>query len=218
MANPLFESLTNQPALNLAQLRQLEATGLTAGLPLMQRAGKAAAQFVTQQTPTDAKILALVGPGNNGGDALVAARLLNQAGYNVNVVMPLQAKEQPKDAKQALDDWCLTDPAVASELAQQAYDLVIDGLFGIGLTRELGQPWQGIIDCVNDWSAPVLALDIPSGLDATTGVALGRPIKAQWTLAFIAPTPALKMQHCKPYTGTCFVANLGLAAAKSPSS
>ena len=64
--------------------------------------------------------------------------------------------------------------------------LVIDGLFGIGLNRPLGADWQALVDTVNRWGAPVLALDVPSGVDADTGVALGRPIQARWTLSFIA--------------------------------
>ena len=207
--HPLFAPLVNQRTLGLEELRRLEATGLAAGLPLMQRAGRAVAEFVVQQAAPGAKITALVGPGNNGGDALVAAKLLHEAGYIVTVVMPSQTKQPPKDAEKALADWQLTNEAIATDRIPPNSDLVIDGLFGIGLTRDLGQPWQGLIDDVNHGTAPVLALDIPSGLQAETGKNLGRPIKAKWTLGFIAPTPALRMPTTARHTGVCFVANLG---------
>ena len=71
--------------------------------------------------------------------------------------------------------------------------LVIDGLFGIGLNRPLGADWQALVDTVNRWGAPVLALDVPSGVDADTGVALGRPIQARWTLSFIARARGLEL-------------------------
>lgn len=218
LTSPLFEPMVNQHTLRLDELRRLEAVGLAAGLPLMQRAGQAAAEFVTQHTAPGARILTLVGPGNNGGDALVAARLLHQAGYVVTVVMPMQVNQPPKDAEQALVDWLLTKQSITTELEPQVCDLIIDGLFGIGLTRELGQPWQSLVDYINHGTAPVLALDIPSGLEAETGANLGRPIRAKWTLAFIAPTQALTMTTSRRYTGECFVATLGLGPSGSSSS
>ncbi|KOF53093.1 NAD(P)H-hydrate epimerase, partial [Achromobacter sp. DMS1] len=76
--------------------------------------------------------------------------------------------------------------------AGPAPDVVLDGLFGIGLNRPLGADWQAVIDELNGWSVPVLALDVPSGVDADTGAALGRPVRARWTLSFIGQARGLQ--------------------------
>lgn len=213
--NPrLFEYSTpidsNTPTLSIAALRDKEAQGLARGLPLMQRAGQAAAQWAAHICAPPAQVLALVGPGNNGGDALVAARLLLSMGLHVTVVMPLVAKQSPADAQQALADWQALGQMTFASLPQQKPALVIDGLFGIGLSRPLAEPFQRLIDTVNAWQTNVLALDLASGVDAETGAAWGRPINATQTLAFISPCHAFQAPCAKPFLGQCRVASLEL--------
>ena len=195
---------------SVADIRQREAAGLAQGLPLMQRAGQAIADFVCERFEPPAHIVALVGPGNNGGDALVAAHLLHNNGYRVCVVMPRSTANPPEDAKQAIAQWLASGQRIERDLPADAFDGVLDGFFGIGLGRALEQPWQSMIDAVNNHHAPVLAIDIPSGLDADSGQPLGRPVKARWTLALIAPTRALSTQTAQPFVGECHVATLGL--------
>ena len=235
--------------LTLEQIRLVERGALADGLPLMQRAGAAAAAFVMQHTAPGARILVLAGPGNNGGDALVTARLLRAQGYLVHVVLPADPARFPRDAAEAYAQWraaggvevkalpgfvnaVLADspregsqdfsraglPGFSREglpdFAREALpDLVIDGLFGIGLSRPLGEPWQTIVDTVNGLGCPILALDIPSGLDAQTGDALGRPIQATWTIAFIAPAQGLETPHGRALAGECVCDRLGLTEA-----
>jgi len=198
----------HQP-LSVAQLRERERQALALGLPLMQRAGHGAAQFVQQQCPRRANILILVGPGNNGGDALVAARVLAEH-HALTVVMPQAEPNAPTDAREALAHWLASGGVCQSNLASAPPQLVIDGLFGIGLTRPLSAPWQAIIDQVNAWQVPTLALDVPSGVEADTGQLLGQPIKAHWTLSFIAPSLASAMPQTEPYFGQCWVEDLQL--------
>lgn len=235
--------------LTLEQIRLVERGALAEGLPLMQRAGAAAAAFVMQHIAAGARILALAGPGNNGGDALVTARLLRSHGYQVTVVLPADPVKFPRDAAEAYAQWRAAGgveikalPDFAREGLQDLFredsrnlsredaqniaperlpdrareplpDLVIDGLFGIGLSRPLGDHWQAIVDTVNGLGCPILALDIPSGLDAQTGDALGRPIRATWTIAFIAPAQALMTAQGRAVAGECVCDRLGLTDA-----
>jgi NAD(P)H-hydrate epimerase len=198
------------PTLSIAALRDKEARGLARGLPLMQRAGQAAAEWAAHICLPPAQVLALVGPGNNGGDALVAARLLLTMGFQVTVVMPLVAQLAPLDAQKALADWKALGQPIFINLPEQKPDMVIDGLFGIGLSRPLAEPFQSVIDKVNAWHTNVLALDIASGIDAETGFALGRPIKATQTIAFIAPCRAFQALCAQPFLGQCRVASLNI--------
>jgi len=199
-----------QTAMSVAQLRALERVGLAQGLPLMQRAGLAAANFAHERLKPDQSVLVLVGPGNNGGDALVAAAELVALGHRVTVLMPEQAAHAPDDARAALAQWQALGRCVETHLPNKRPEFVIDGLFGIGLSRPLDQPWQTLIDQVNAYQAPTLALDIPSGLHADTGQALGRPLKADWTLSFIAPNLACAMTQVDGVCGQCFVEDLGM--------
>jgi hydroxyethylthiazole kinase-like uncharacterized protein yjeF len=201
---------SNSATWSVADIRQREAAGLAQGLPLMQRAGQAIADFVCERLDPPAHIVALVGPGNNGGDALVAAHLLHNRGYRVCAVMPRSTANLPEDAKQAIAQWLASGHRIERDLPVGAFDAVLDGFFGIGLGRPLEQPWQSMIDAINHHHAPVLAIDIPSGLDADSGQPLGRPVKARWTLALIAPTHALSTQTAQPFVGECHVATLGL--------
>ncbi len=233
-------------ALTLEQIRCIERGALAEGLPLMQRAGAAAAAFAQGHLAPGARILALAGPGNNGGDALVTARLLRARGYAVEVVLPADPGKFPRDAAEAYAQWReaggverkalpdiarggVPDPVADSlpdlvvdrlpdlvvdrlpdQLIDRLPDLVIDGLFGIGLSRPLGPDWQALVDTVNGWGCPILALDIPSGLEAQTGEALGRPIRATWTIAFIAPAQALLTPQGRAVAGECVCDRLGL--------
>ncbi|MBV2161823.1 NAD(P)H-hydrate epimerase [Achromobacter denitrificans] len=176
-----------QPRYSVAQIRDAERQALAGGRRLMPLAGAAAARFVAARIPPGTPVLALAGPGNNGGDALEAATLLRAMGHDVRVLLPSGPQGLPADAARAHAGWVAAGGATLSAL-EPGYrpGLVIDGLFGIGLNRPLSADWQALVDTVNAWGLPVLALDVPSGLDADTGAALGRPIQARWTLSFIA--------------------------------
>lgn len=180
----------------------------------MQRAGQCAAEFALANCNPCRRVWLLVGPGNNGGDALTAGRFLVQAGVSVTAIMPVSPSAQAVDAQDALAQWHSIGQTTITDLPETrtrvAPDLIMDGLFGIGLNKALGEPWQGLIDKVNAQGVPVLALDIPSGLLADTGQCLGEPITARWTLAFIAPSHALYDEGSQKYIGEAHVCTLGL--------
>lgn len=228
------------------RIRRIERDALARGVPLMPRAGLAAAHFAAAKLkaagmgPTGAApgvaasvaissaadtatgpvgdaaagmVLALAGPGNNGGDAMVAATWLRRWGFPVRVALYGDPDRLPSDARQALEGWRDAGGMLLSDLPGAPPAMVLDGLFGIGLNRPLDAAWQSRIDAVNAWGIPVLALDVPSGLDAAAGRPLGRPIRATWTLSFIASAPGLRQGVGPRVSGECHLDELGLDVA-----
>ncbi|WP_447918604.1 NAD(P)H-hydrate epimerase [Achromobacter aegrifaciens] len=181
------------PSYSVAQIRDAERQALASGRRLMPLAGAAAARYATARIQLGTAVLALAGPGNNGGDALEAATGLRAMGHDVRVLLPSGAQGLPGDAAHAHAGWLAVGGEIWSALEPGFVPgLVIDGLFGIGLNRPLSEGWQALVDKVNAWDVPVLALDVPSGIDADTGKALGRPIRARWTLSFIGRARGLE--------------------------
>lgn len=204
-------------------LRRLEAAH--AGQPLMARAGEAAARWAEDLRTDDARpVLVLAGPGNNGGDAFVCATRLKQADIEVTLVSRADAARLSPDASAARQGWLDAGGAIADDIpanppntAGPTWGLIVDGLFGIGLARDLGAPYAG-------WSAearrlaerdrcPVLALDVPSGLDADTGRAWGGALPATHTLTFLADKPGLHTADGPDLAGEVRVADLGVPPA-----
>lgn len=208
---------------SVSEIRAIEQASLAA-LPagtLMQRAGKAAARAALDmlaESWSNARILVIAGPGNNGGDALEAARLLADDGQQVTVLLFSDANRQPADAQQALtrarsSSVRFEDVAVASAVMTQRWDLVIDGLYGIGLVRPITGTQRGLVEAINTLSCPVLALDVPSGLDADTGNIVGEEgvaVCARRTITFIAGKPGLHTLHGRDHAGDVQVDSLDI--------
>jgi hydroxyethylthiazole kinase-like uncharacterized protein yjeF len=211
------------PLLTVAQLRSLEQQG-GAGLPahtLMARAGAAAAQYLLERAAHDGSLAAehpvwiAAGPGNNGGDALIVATRLRQAGIAVEVCMPVEPKAA--DARWALSEARAAGVPIshAAPASLDGYGWLVDGLFGIGLAR----PIQGVFADLAMRIAQrakthgrVLALDVPSGLDSDTGnvVEGGAAVHATETVTFLAAKPGLYMTCGRDLAGAVTVAPLGI--------
>lgn len=204
------------PILLTADLRRIEqaALGGPKPLPLMERAGLAAAELARKLAGDSGKpVLILAGPGNNGGDALVVARHLKQWWFKVSVVCTAKPQQYSGDAAAALQAWRKTGGELVTEIpATQDWALVIDGLFGIGLKRGLDGDYAALVEQVNTLDAPVLALDVPSGLDADTGRVLGCAVQADHTITFITLKPGQLTLDGPDHCGTLHVADLGLTA------
>ncbi|MBV7482267.1 NAD(P)H-hydrate epimerase [Bordetella sp. BOR01] len=205
------------PAYSVAQIRRAEQQALALGRALMPLAGAAAADFIAARFPAGSAVLALVGPGNNGGDALVASAQLLAAGYAVRAVMPRGPQGLPADAARAYAAWRAQGGMEQTTLvADPPPEVIIDGLFGIGLNRPLGPAWQALVDAVNTWGKPVLALDVPSGVEADSGRVLGRALRARWTLSFIGTARGLHMPGAgREAAGELHANTLGVAIAPS---
>jgi hydroxyethylthiazole kinase-like uncharacterized protein yjeF len=161
----------------------------------MERAGLAIAAWARELAAGSGKpILILAGPGNNGGDAFVAARHLKQWFHRVTVVFAHDAGKLPVDAAAAYAAWRAAGGDTVRDMPAVPaahWGLAIDGIFGIGLTRPLSGRYTGWIATLNTLPCPVLAIDIPSGLDADTGSVHGNCARASHTLTFIGAKPGL---------------------------
>ena len=176
----------------------------------MERAGGAAADIASAMLAgRTGRVIVLAGPGNNGGDAFVCARRLCERGVEVAVVADSgrAAVAEAATARAALD---ATDVTILAEPPAEAPSLIVDGLFGIGLSRPPGTPWSSWIDWANAAQVPILALDVPSGVDAATGVAHAPAIVATATATFIALTPGLLTNDGPDHCGDVSVHSLGL--------
>lgn len=210
--------MTSIPLYRIPELRCIEADA--ADQPLMSRAGSAAADLALSLcTEGGAAILILAGPGNNGGDAFEAARILRDREVETCVVFPGKVDELPADAAEAYRRFAeaggTSRPAIPDE---PRWSLIIDGLFGIGLKRAIASPYADLIDRANDLAVrdkcPLLALDCPSGLDADTGARLGTIIRASHTISFIGGKPGLFMADGPDHCGDVSIDWLGIPLEK----
>jgi ADP-dependent NAD(P)H-hydrate dehydratase / NAD(P)H-hydrate epimerase len=221
--------------LTLNELRTLESRA-AASLPantLMARAGAAAAQFVidtAQHAPHLAGVPVWIaaGPGNNGGDALVMAARLRQAGIDVEVCMPVEVK--PDDARWALSEARQAGVKITTE-APKSFDnfgWLVDGMFGIGLARPLEGVFADLAARLSRRSKTtgggVLALDIASGLSSDTGEPVSRSndgraqaVRATHTMTFIGAKPGHFTGDGRDLTGKLFIADLGVKPPAEPS-
>jgi ADP-dependent NAD(P)H-hydrate dehydratase / NAD(P)H-hydrate epimerase len=193
-------------------LRKLEQQH--AAEPLMERAGHAVATLARALLAEGHnRILVVAGPGNNGGDAFVAARYLKAWWHEVTVVFAGQRASLPPDAAHAYDGWLECGGEVLSQwptAGSPSWQLVIDGLFGIGLQRSLSGDMADLVARINTQAAPVLAIDIPSGLAADTGVVLGTAVRAAHTITFLGRKPGLYTLDGPDHAGKVHVDLLGL--------
>src|ERR1700736_6526758 len=197
--------------LRVAELRAMEARAV--GVPLMERAGLAAAETARSMLAVhSARVLVLAGPGNNGGDAFVVARWLKSWFFEVVVAFCGDAAALASDAAAAHQAWRNGGGTTIREWPDGPFGLIVDGLFGIGLARAIeGVPAQWIARA-NASALPVLSLDIPSGLDADTGIARSPTIRASATATFIALKPGLLTGDGPDHCGTISVHSLDLDA------
>ena len=196
-------------------LRRLETA--CADVPLMLRAGTAAAALAHHlQSDDSVPVLVLAGPGNNGGDAFVAARLLRAQGRRVQLVAPDGPEHPlPADAQAARAEFLASGGSITTEIPDCAtWGLIIDGLFGIGLKRAPAGHHAACITTMNRLAqrdnCPLLALDCPSGLDADSGQAARPTVQATHTLCFIGLHPGLYTNDGPDYSGDIQLAPLDL--------
>ncbi len=209
--------------LTAAQMRAIEQaaieSGEVTGLELMERAGQGVVEAIFEEWPEQAKTsyraVVLCGPGNNGGDGFVVARLLKEWGWEVEVFLHGEADKLPPDARVNYKRWCEIgvahryDAEILMGAARQAVVegveqwLVVDALFGIGQRAPLNEvmaPMNRLIDATfGEGAGPTpffVAIDIPTGYDVDTGATLAqRPMPSDLIVTFHSPKPIHEMPH-----------------------
>jgi hydroxyethylthiazole kinase-like uncharacterized protein yjeF len=157
---------------------RLTIDGGIPGYQLMQEAGERIVELIEDAFSYARNICVLCGPGNNGGDGFVAAQRLKEEGKTVTLYLLGEASDLSGDAALAHADW--TGETLSPELFRpDGADLIIDALFGAGLSRPVGGEAAKLIDQINASHAEVIAIDLPSGIDGRTGKVLGKAVQAR---------------------------------------
>ncbi len=182
------------------------------GSELMERAGRAAFGAFQKRWPSAQRVVVVCGSGNNGGDGYVVARLAREAGLEVDVLRPGGAREPGGDALLMYRRWRDAGGRVRSfePEALQRPCVIVDALLGTGLEREVQGEYAAAIAAINASDQPVMALDIPSGLSADTGMPLGIAVQAILTVTFIGLKQGLFTGLAPDYTGAVRFAALGV--------
>lgn len=201
-----------------AQVRALDARAGEAfaldGATLMSRAAAGAFAVLRRSWPLARRLAVLAGPGNNGGDAYLVACEAHAAGLDVDVVALGDAATA--DARAAREAWRARGPILSPTDAGDrlaSADVVVDGLFGSGLRRPLEGTAAALVASINASRKPVLALDVPSGLDADTGSVRGIAVRATRTVVFIGWKRGLFTADGPDHAGACELDTLGVRAA-----
>jgi hydroxyethylthiazole kinase-like uncharacterized protein yjeF len=195
----------------MAEADRLTIEGGVAGFALMQAAGAAVA-VAAREMAEGGSVFVLAGPGNNGGDGFVTAALLRQAGCNVRVVSLVGREALSGDAARAAASYDGPCETLSDDVRVEA-DLVVDALFGAGLARPLAGDAARIIEAVNASGRPVLAVDLPSGIDGRTGEIRGAAIRAQRTVTFFRLKPGHLLMPGRAHCGATEIAQIGISDA-----
>ncbi|HEY8555520.1 MAG TPA: NAD(P)H-hydrate dehydratase [Burkholderiales bacterium] len=201
-----------------AQVRELDRRAIeTHGIPgaeLMQRAGAAVYEALRVRFPRARRIAVVCGPGNNGGDGYVVARLAKEAGLEVSVLTlgrPPAANDAAAMRVQAEAAGVPIAPFAASGFA--GVDVIVDALLGTGLQRDVEGEWRGAIEAINASGRPVIAVDVPSGLNADTGAVMGAAVRASLTVSFIGLKAGVFTGDGPDHAGAVLFDDLGVPSA-----
>ncbi len=204
-----------------AQVRAIERTaietfGLT-GYTLMERAGAGALRCLRERWPAVRRIAVICGPGNNGGDGYVLARLARAAGCEVTVLAASAPQRLHGDALRACEDWRAAGGSVHAFTPQalEPAEVLVDALLGTGLAGAVREDLTRVIGAINASDRPVLALDVPSGLDADRGEPLGTSVRAECTVTFVALKTGLFLGEGPVLCGMVRLEALGLDALQA---
>jgi NAD(P)H-hydrate epimerase len=195
----------------MGEADRLTIAGGVPGITLMENAGRAVADAVTRRWPRR-PVVVLCGPGNNGGDGFVAARIMAERGWRVRLALLGERHALNGDAALAAARWAgPVEPLAASSL--DGASLVIDALFGAGLARPIGGVAREVIAALGTIDAPVVAVDVPSGVDGGTGEVRGIAPRAALTVTFFRRKPGHLLLPGRELCGEIVVAPIGIAAA-----
>ncbi len=207
-----MSALTPESGLyTIAQMRAADAAAITAGVPgitLMENAGSAVADVIVDNY-APIKTLVLAGPGNNGGDGFVAARRLAEAGWPVDVALLGDPDQLQGDAALARDRW--QEPiATLKDAILDGSGLILDALFGAGLTRAVDGFAASVLGAASDAGIPIISVDTPSGINGDTGAVLGMAPKSEITVTFHRAKPGHLLLPGREHVGRLVIADIGI--------
>lgn len=202
----MIEILTPQ---EMAEADRRTIAAGTPGIELMERAGSAIARVAAGEAKAGRRIAIVCGPGNNGGDGFVAARMLREQGFEIRLFLLGARATLTGDAAKAAVRWNgKVEPFDSAALAET--DLVIDALFGAGLSRDLDGEARRMVEAISASGVPVVAVDLPSGIDGASGQVRGAAIRAAHTVTFCRMKPGHLLLPGRMHCGRVTVADIGI--------
>ena len=212
LSSPVAEARSELALLTSGEMGRADALAVAAGVPsltLMENAGGAVAARASAMCAPGARVAILCGPGNNGGDGFVAARHLREADFDVQVSLLGSLDALKGDAAVMAQRWGGPVAPLQPQSVECA-DLIIDAVFGAGLARPIAGVAADVIAGINASEVPVLAVDVPSGLDGTTGAARGPVVQALRTITFFRRKPGHLLMPGRALCGEVTVADIGI--------
>jgi hydroxyethylthiazole kinase-like uncharacterized protein yjeF len=215
-SNPL--TLHSAAQVRAIDRQAIERLGID-GYALMARAGAAAYGLLESLWPRARRILVVCGSGNNAGDGYVLARLARRAHLDVVTVRLFDPAQLSGDAKRAWEDFAAEGGVAVpwDEALLAGTDVIVDAIFGTGLSRSIEGSIRSCIDAINASGTPVLALDVPSGLDADTGRVMGAAVRAACCITFVGGKLGFYLGDGPDHTGRVVLDPLGLPPEASES-
>ena len=205
--------------LTRAQVREIDRRAIEEyhipGVVLMENAARGVVELAVKMLSglAGSNVLIVCGGGNNGGDGMAVARHLHNRQFSVNVLLSVDPSELKGEALvnfQIIQAMRIkSERATAELIAQHPSDLLIDALFGTGLTAPPRPEFMSLIQAINKQAAPVLAVDVPSGLDCDKGEPLGSCVRAARTVTFVAEKVGFAKPRAKHFIGDVTVADIG---------
>jgi ADP-dependent NAD(P)H-hydrate dehydratase / NAD(P)H-hydrate epimerase len=194
------------------EMAEADRLAIAAGIPgieLMENAGRVVADMVAARHQPGTRITVVAGPGNNGGDGLVAARILSERGYQLRVLAIFRREGLRADPAEMARRLPLPlEPASPEGLSGAR--VVVDALFGAGLDRPVKGVSRAMIEAMNAGGASIIAIDLPSGINGSTGAVLANAVKADETVTFFRRKPGHLLLPGRLYCGKLQLANIGL--------
>ena len=223
MAASIIRAMNRPTAIySAAQVRALDAWEVekrrVPAYTLMTRAAEGALKILRARWPQAKRVAVVCGAGNNGGDGYVLARLARQAGLEALVLAAAPPDKLGGDARRAMEEWVATGgsahPFMADALSGS--DVIVDGLLGIGLAGAPRAETLAVIRAINGAKRPVLALDIPSGVNADSGAVAEAAVRAEVTVSFVALKSGLFLGEGPEHAGVVLLDDLGVVAPLAP--
>lgn len=180
---------------------------------LMERAALAVVDVVLKYSPE--RVLCVCGVGNNGGDAVAVARILKMQGVSADVFLCAQSDKQKESVQKQYEIFCKIGGRTVTDTDFAEYDMIVDGIFGVGLDREVKGNYAEMIEVINvaaQEGSKVIAVDMPSGIHTDTGAVMGSAVKADETVAFAYYKPGHLLYPGAGYCGKVTVCDIGICA------